>query len=87
MIPGVSRANELEQQKRDQLRKRRKRMLTFEDEAVQPGMPRIDVRVNELQKCIPAAAWMRTGGLTGMKNTGSETWRARAKAIRLPCGG
>ena len=24
-------------------------MLTFEDEAVQPGMPRIDVRANELQ--------------------------------------
>ncbi len=47
-------------------------MLTFEDEAVQPGMPRIDVRVNELQNASrsgPDAG----GHLTGMKNTGSET--------------
>ena len=56
-------------------------MLTFEDEAVQPGMPRIDVRANELQKCIPAGPRTRSGALTGMKNTGSETWRARGKSF------
>ncbi len=47
-------------------------MLTFEDEAVQPGMPRIDVRANELQnasRSSPDAG----GPLPGMKDTGLET--------------
>ena len=46
-------------------------MLTFEDEAVQPGMPRIDMRVNELQSASRLGLDAE-GDLTGMKNTGSE---------------